>query len=82
MAASGQLPRQMRQKVVNLPACCNDSAIMQLRPTLEVVAPEHELHLRGAEVRGDELYRPKATAYRAKAHVHVGCGIEVRACTG
>lgn len=35
-----------------MPASSDDCLIVQLRPTLEDVAAEHELHLKEPEVRG------------------------------
>lgn len=37
-----------------MPASRDDSLIMELRPTLEVIAAEHELHYRRPEVRGGQ----------------------------
>ena len=37
-------------RVSDRPACGHHSAVVQLRSTLEVVAPEHEVHLGEVEV--------------------------------
>ena len=53
-----------------IPASSDDGTLLKLRPTLKVVAPEHRLHLRGAEVRGEGFKR------RRKVHFalgHAGC---------
>jgi hypothetical protein len=55
------------------PACGDNSAVVQLRPTLEVVAPEHEVHLGEDEVR-ESCCREKEWKVqpRAKTRQHVG----------
>ena len=60
-------------RVGGRPACGDNSAVVQLRPTLEVVAPEYEVHLGRVEVREsccrDERWKVQP---RAKTRQHVG----------
>ena len=67
-------------RVGGRPACGDNSAVVQLCPTLEVVAPEYEVHLGRVEVREsccrDQRWKVQP---RAKTRQQVGCTDEAGA---